>query len=161
MFRQRPHNNGGKHAQYWCVIIGSQTLHVMGSIQDRLRYSTLVTIWVSLPALPPGVLLGQIWVSPRCGTLFEKFGTPIQKNSAAASQSVVPLVHCLEVKVPQHCTHSLWSISWSYTQKLRFVGKIPPCSCYYVFRRFGLTPWAGSLRTFHFPTCRWIPCPHG
>ena len=42
------------------------TLHVIASVQDRLRSLPLVPTWSDLTSLPEGGIIEQIWGSPRC-----------------------------------------------------------------------------------------------
>ena len=68
MCRQRPHGTGGKHSQFWFLILGPLTLSEMVSVEDILRSLSLVPIWVALLALLVVGILRQIWGSPRwCG----------------------------------------------------------------------------------------------
>ena len=56
---QRPHGTGRKNTHFWCLIIGPLTLRGMGSVQDILRYSPLVPIWISLMDIPAVGIIGQ------------------------------------------------------------------------------------------------------
>ena len=91
---QIPHGNGGTHAQFWCLIIGTLTLHVMGSVQYILWSFPLVTICISLISLPAVVIIGIKLVSPNYGSLLDKFGTPHQKLYNPASFRPRPYPGC-------------------------------------------------------------------
>ena len=129
-----------------------------------------------------------IWVSPRCGSLYGKIGTPHQKTSAPASFRPHPfpgyfISGMLTWRIRATPWYSLisakiwWcegggydylgSITWSYAQQLRFGGDSPPCSSISVSHTFGMPPWNGALRTFHCPpyrqrpwSCAWLPRSH-
>ena len=51
----------------------------MESVQDRIQSSLLVPIWLALPYLPTGGLIGRRRGNPGCGSLLGKFGTSCLK----------------------------------------------------------------------------------
>ena len=69
MCSKRTHGTEGKHAKYWCLILGPLNLSGICSVLYRLWSSPLVPIWVALLALPEVGLLGRRRGSPRCGSL--------------------------------------------------------------------------------------------
>ena len=111
MCLQRLHGPGEKYSQLWCLRLGPLTLHKKWSVKDRLRYPPLVPMWAAPPDLPTVGLLGRIWGSPRCGSLWEKMELHTRKlllwnvSVLVHFQTVVSLTCCLEREGTQNGTN--------------------------------------------------------
>ena len=68
MCHKRPYGNGGECSQFWFLILNPLTLHGMGSVRYRLQSLPLVPIWLALPELLTGEILGQIQVNTGCAS---------------------------------------------------------------------------------------------
>ena len=103
MCSQWPHGTGDKNAQFWSLLPGPLTLHVMASVQDRLRFLSLVTIWVALIALPAGVFYKKYGVTPGVVVYWKvleiqawKLGVLWRIYFIVHIQAVVPIARYLE-----------------------------------------------------------------